>query len=110
MKMVHPNGHQLYVHNYSKGKPNGQQSEWYPDGVKRLEGEFQNGLYIGHWTWWYPDSTIALKGNFSLGNPLENWVWIDPDGLVETIECPGLKWVENQIQIWEKEIKDIVDQ
>jgi hypothetical protein len=39
-------------------KCEGKQNDYYNNGVKRISGEFKNGLPIGKVTWYYPNGKI----------------------------------------------------
>lgn len=40
---------------------------YYKTGIKRLEGEFNNGQRNGRWKYWYKDGTLWSEGFFTEG-------------------------------------------
>lgn len=64
------------------GKVRHGQFTWYhPNGVKQLEGNYQDDLAVGVFTWWYPNGQKGLEGPYENGKQQGEFTWWHQNGL-----------------------------
>ncbi|MCT6881736.1 MAG: toxin-antitoxin system YwqK family antitoxin, partial [Snodgrassella alvi] len=42
---------------------------WYPDGQKKIQGNYKNGKPVGQWHTWYPNGQMAIEMSWQKGQP-----------------------------------------
>lgn len=55
-------------------------TEFYKNGQKFSEGNFDNGLRVGEWTFWFENGNVCKKVQFKNGVPHGEWTIHWPDG------------------------------
>lgn len=53
---------------------------WWPGGVVRSVGQYENNLRTGTFEWWYSDGTRASKGDYRNGSKTGVWTEWSRDG------------------------------
>lgn len=61
----------------------GKYTEYYHDGQKYVEGNFQRGIHSGEWQYWYPNGQLCKKVAFKDGRPNGQWETFREDGTRE---------------------------
>ena len=59
---------------------NGIYNDFYPNGQKRFEKNFSNGVEDGKWNHWYEDGVLKIKGNYKDGVEDGKWVYFYSNG------------------------------
>lgn len=53
--------------------PHGDYTQWYKNGKKHSEGEYENGLLTGSWTYWYQNGNKKEEGVYRKGMRYGTW-------------------------------------
>ncbi|NOY41958.1 MAG: toxin-antitoxin system YwqK family antitoxin [Planctomycetes bacterium] len=61
----------------------GKYTEYYHDGKKFVEGNFQRGIHSGEWQYWHPNEQLCKKIVFKDGRPNGQWETFREDGTRE---------------------------
>jgi len=69
----------LFEVKYLRGQRNGFYREWYPNGEKKIIGEYQKGLMNGSWSYFDSNEKLKFKGQYKNGNG---------QTLIKTIQVP----------------------
>ena len=64
-----------------KDEKHGKWTAWYPNGEKRMEGEFQYDQPSGSFTWWHKNGQKSLEAMYSAGKKEGLWTWWHENGL-----------------------------
>ncbi|MEU7639520.1 toxin-antitoxin system YwqK family antitoxin [Streptomyces sp. NPDC039016] len=75
-----PQGRVISLASYVDGVPSGPQTQWYPDGTKKKEGQARYGIAVGDWRRWHPNGQLAEHTVFSLHGCHERLREWDEDG------------------------------
>ncbi|MDX5448464.1 MAG: tetratricopeptide repeat protein [Bacteroidota bacterium] len=92
MEFKYSNGQLAASRKIEKGLYNGEVVEFYPDGSKKLEGNYLHGRAYGKWTWYHPNGKVETVGEHLYGERSGVWRWYDEDGSLinETNYLEGL--------------------
>jgi antitoxin component YwqK of YwqJK toxin-antitoxin module len=63
----------------------GMWTEWYPNGRKKAEGGYDQGLPHGKFVWWYENGQRQAAGGYENGLRSGTWVTWHPNGMKESI-------------------------
>jgi antitoxin component YwqK of YwqJK toxin-antitoxin module len=80
------NGGKKFEGDFDDDKATGHHTWWYQNGQKRAEGDFKAGKENGHWTWWHENGLKHLDGLFANGVQTGTWVRWKPDGKVQEVQ------------------------
>ena len=78
----YPNGQKKLEGQYQDDKPVGKFVWWYDNGQKAIEGEYVVGQQTGTWAWWHANGQKALQGAYQSGAEFGKWTWWKQDGQV----------------------------
>ena len=71
---------------FKNGKKHGVQKNWYDNGQKELQGEYEDGKPVKTWFWWYFDGAPMQEGEYNLEGKFEGLYFINPQ--VPTFTTP----------------------
>ena len=77
----YPDGSKKIQGEFSNGTPNGLYTEWYNNGKKAVVGVFKNGVENGESTRWYKNGKKKQEGSFSNGKKDGIWTWWYNNGI-----------------------------
>ena len=58
--------------------------EWYPNGKKKLEAQYDHNVAVGKFTWWYENGQKQAEVEYSAGVLDGMWITWHPNGLKES--------------------------
>ncbi|KAK2757936.1 hypothetical protein FQN54_004342 [Arachnomyces sp. PD_36] len=77
------NGVMIELVNYYGGLAHGWQYEWFPDGLKKMQGRCNRGSAVGEWHEWFPNGQLARHDVFTdSGQLLKRERWTETGELV----------------------------
>ena len=59
--------------------------EWYRNGNKKAEGQYDHDVAIGKFTWWYENGQTQAEGEYEAGLKTGTWITWHPNGLKESL-------------------------
>jgi antitoxin component YwqK of YwqJK toxin-antitoxin module len=59
----------------------GTWTEWYPNGNKKTEGQYDHGVAAGKFTWWYENGQQQAEGAYEAGQKTGAWITWHASGL-----------------------------
>ena len=63
-----------------------KRQNWYDNGQKELQGEYDHGKPVNTWYWWYFDGAPMQEGKYNLEGKFEGLYFINPQ--VPTFTTP----------------------
>ena len=60
--------------------------EYYPDGQKFCEGQYEKGVMVGEWKYWHPSGQICKTIDFKVGKPEGKVEVFRADGTLESVQ------------------------
>lgn len=89
LKIYNPDlGHRTHFITYNSAaltKKNGATIEWYDNGGKAFEGQYENDLAVGKWRFFDPETQKPTwSGEYHAGNAVGEWVELDTAGKTVT--------------------------
>jgi antitoxin component YwqK of YwqJK toxin-antitoxin module len=60
-------------------------TEWYRNGNKKAEGQYDHDVATGKFTWWYENGQTQAEGDYETGQKTGTWVTWHPNGLKESL-------------------------
>lgn len=79
----HANGQIQSEREFDHGKPVGTLVWHHENGLKALEGMFDDeGKPIGRWTWWHASGMKSIEGDYDHGDARGNWTWWNEQGKI----------------------------
>jgi antitoxin component YwqK of YwqJK toxin-antitoxin module len=84
--LLYPNGKKKFEAQYAEGVANGYYKSWFEDGQVREEGEFRNGKEAGKWVSWHKNGQKKSEGLCKNGKRINTWkFWHDNGQLSDEI-------------------------
>jgi len=80
------NGNKKTEGQYDHDLPVGTFTWWYENGQKQAEGQYHTGMKTGTWITWYPNGLKASQGEYRDGNLVSKWTRWDADGKVAEVQ------------------------
>lgn len=77
-----PNGQKKAQGQFDEGRLSGQYASWYENGQRESRGEYVAGNATGPWTWWHDNGMRRAEGSYDSGTPDGSWTSWDPTGKV----------------------------
>jgi antitoxin component YwqK of YwqJK toxin-antitoxin module len=80
----YPNGIVRYTGSFENGAPIGEHVWWHENGQRRVAGTYQNGNREGRWTTWHTNGHKQEEGEFLAGVKDGTWtVWSESGEIVD---------------------------
>lgn len=81
----YPDGSLKSEGNYNNGQPSGNWKFYYntPHLLKK-EGNISNGQFSGYWKFYHPNGRLRAEGNFENGFQNGHWKFYYPNGIMES--------------------------
>ncbi len=77
-------GSTVELTSFENGIEHGPQSEWFPGGQKRLEGQCDHGKAVGEWREWFQTGQLARYEEFNeFGDLVKRQRWSEAGELTE---------------------------
>lgn len=72
---------------------------WHPNGRKKAEGRYREGIKAGEFTWWYENGQIQAQGTYDGGRETGTWTTWHDNGMKESAGeyadgRPAGKWMK----------------
>lgn len=64
----------------------GEYIEYYPDGQKFSQGQYEQGVMVGDWNYWHPNGQLCKTIKFENGKPDGKYEVLRADGTLEAIQ------------------------
>ena len=80
------NGGKKFEGDFDEDQPIGLHVWWYVSGQKLAEGRFEAGKAHGHWTWWHENGLKEIDGGFDHGVQTGTWVHWKANGKVQEVQ------------------------
>lgn len=78
----YPNGQKRLEGEYNKDVPTGQFTWWHDNGQRSLVAHYKHGEKHGTWTWWHPSGLKSIQGEYAHDTPVDKWLWWEESGKV----------------------------
>lgn len=62
----------------------GKWTEWYANGTKKFEGDFEAGMPVAQHTWWHPNGQKMIAGTYEKGMQEGRWTEWHATGMKQT--------------------------
>ncbi len=76
----YPNGQRKMSGQYNHNKRVGQFSYWHTNGQKAAEGDYLSDKHDGTWVWWHQNGQKSVTGSFQKGLLVDQWRWWAENG------------------------------
>ena len=77
------NGQKRSECNFQDGKRYGKSTNWYKNGQKNYEGIYKDEKVVGMWTWWYENGQKRTEGSYNDSMRDGKWTWWYENGQKE---------------------------
>ncbi|MFC1757352.1 toxin-antitoxin system YwqK family antitoxin [Planctomycetota bacterium] len=78
----YPNGEKRMEGEFQYDQPSGPFVWWHNNGQKSLEAMYSAGKKKGVWTWWHENGMRSIRGAYANGSPTDRWTWWHETGKV----------------------------
>lgn len=78
----YPNGQKRMEGEYQFNEPSGKFTWWHQNGQRSLVASYMAGKKANIWVWWHANGQKAIQGNYLNGSPSSRWTWWKDDGKV----------------------------
>ena len=78
----YPNGQKRIEGEYKNDRPAGKFTWWHENGQKSLVANYEEGRKTGRWTWWHDTGQKSIQGEYMGNNPVSQWTWWHKTGRV----------------------------
>ena len=78
----YPNGQKKLEGNYEDDAPSGSFTQWHDNGQRSMSAKYVDGIKQGLWTWWHPSGLKSIQGKYVNDQPVEKWLWWEESGKV----------------------------
>ena len=85
----YPNGQRKMAGQYREDVRVGSFLWWHDNGQRALAGRYEDGLKTGTWIWWHENGMKSIEGIYDSDQTVGEWTWWDEQGQVANREDYG---------------------